>query len=458
MEIPDGSISFGVEKETKTVKPNSYVPYILDNFFTIFPSKTINPTIGYGIGNEPIVVKNLASGYFDNKQPLSKKSIVWKTWKGISVPFIFGEENFPILTEENGQTIIHDDIFASAFYFLSGWQELTDTKRDYAGRFLFAQSIQKELNITDLPVVNIYFDILKTAIEQSYGIRLVSKFEKPMVCISHDIDEWATLWRQKAKKALKSGNIQTFSKTIWSRISGKYISESFLPIFELHKKFDFRTSFYFLPETKKTGTSTNADYDIKDEKIQNFIYHIEHSGNEVGLHGSFLVHQNQSKLSEEAQSLPQKPIGYRSHFLVFEMDKTPNQLEKESIQYDTSLGFPDQIGWRNSCSYPFYLFDHQNLRTSKVLEIPLAIMECTLFFKKYLGLNVDDATQKCLEYLQIGEKHGGIVSFLWHNSAFDGYLNPGWAAVLEKVIQNSIEKGIPILTGKEVLAMMQSNG
>lgn len=458
MEIPNGSISFGVEKEFKMVTSETYFAYVLDNFFSIFNHKIPKSTIGYDNGNEPVIIKNHANNFFESKQIIHKESVVWKEWKGELVPFIFGDPNLPLFTKTENQTIINADMIASSFYFLSGWQEITDKRRDSAGRFLYDYSIQKELDIAHLPVVNIYFDILKTALEERLNINLVSKFEKPVICISHDIDEWAKLWRQKAKKAMKSGDLLSLINTLWNRITKNHLPESFLPLFDLQQKFNFRSSFYILTETKKSGNYNNGDYDIIDKSIVNFINKTQNAGNEIGLHGSFFVHQNKNKLKNELDLLPTKPIGYRSHFLVFEMDETPYQLENAGFRYDTTLGFPNQIGWRNSCSYPFYLFDHQNQRTSEILEIPLVIMDGTLFFEKYLRLDAASALKKCLEFVQIVEKHGGIMNLLWHNNAFIPYLNPGWAIVLENVLIEAKKKGIQMLKGEDVLSRMNADG
>jgi hypothetical protein len=436
---------------------NLYVSYVLENFFAIFHSNDPIPTIGYGESSFKIKVENRASLYFDKNQVLPPQTVVWKNWKGASIPFIFGIPELPIISEKGGQIIINDDIFASAFYFLSGWQEKVNEKRDPAGRFLYEYSIQKDLQISNIPVVNIYFDILRTALEQGLGITLNSKFKEPIAFISHDIDEWAKLWQQKVKKSIRNRHWKTLSETLLHRISGKHLHESFDPLLFLQEKYNFNSSFYFLPDNRKFGDYTQADYETSNPAINNFIQSLQSRGNEIGLHGSFYVHANSEKLELEAKSI-NKPKGYRSHFLKFDIKKMPTSLEKVGIKYDTTLGFPDQIGWRNSCSYPFYLFDHENQCTSSIIEIPLVIMECTLFFEKYLGLDVNQATQKCIELIQMTEKQGGIISFLWHNSAFDPYLYPGWSQVLENVLDYLQQKKISILTGESILQQMASNG
>ena len=88
--------------------------------------------------------------------------------KPIDVDAVFFIDDLPVLSSsmpekkqwyeirENSLFFYHD-VLKSAFFLLSGMQEWHCSETDKFGRFPFAASIQKRLNIVQKPVVNYYF-------------------------------------------------------------------------------------------------------------------------------------------------------------------------------------------------------------------------------------------------------------------------------------------------------------
>ena len=138
-------------------------------------------------------------------------------WKGVfNKPQLFEQQNDKIF--------IHYDIIASAFFFLSGWQEIVFMKNKPSFRFPYNESLQNQLNITNLPVVNYYFDILKEAVESVYNIHLNCEFfSKPILCLTHDIDRTNSGWQEDGLSELKKGHLLSPFKLLAKRILSKDI-------------------------------------------------------------------------------------------------------------------------------------------------------------------------------------------------------------------------------------------
>ena len=110
-----------------------------------------------------------AANYFRSVLEYDTGNVKWFSWEGRDVPILFSENGIdsPIMRfAEPNTVLIEYDVVASAFFFLSCWQEQAITERDQFNRFPYRKSIQKSLDIARRPVVVDYLDILKTAIKQ----------------------------------------------------------------------------------------------------------------------------------------------------------------------------------------------------------------------------------------------------------------------------------------------------
>ena len=100
-----------------------YFDYIVQTFHTVY-GNDFDLKISYGNSVSDILIKNYSNNFFDSVDPIPK-NIVWKEWKGTKIPFLFSTDNsLPIINYKNNTAVINYDIIGSAFYFLSGWQEI----------------------------------------------------------------------------------------------------------------------------------------------------------------------------------------------------------------------------------------------------------------------------------------------------------------------------------------------
>ncbi|RLD51309.1 MAG: hypothetical protein DRI94_06400 [Bacteroidetes bacterium] len=423
------------------------ITYIFSHFEQFYDIRLSDYNISYGKNTNAkiYITQSELVNIFKINQDIDTSKIIFKTWLNKNIPFVLDYNDNDIFTETNNQIKINFDIIGAAFYLLSGWDEFISKKTDNLGRHTYKNSIQSKLKIIDIPVVNYYYDILKTAIEKAYNIKINYRLKKPVLCLTHDIDNCQTAWAEAGMYELKKGHFFKVTKLILKRFFTKDDWFNFDKILEIEKQFGAKSSFYFLPQKGKTNNDfKNADYNIKSKKIQQAMLDIQKSGSEVGIHSAFNTHLSIDNFKKDLQKFKEKPLGGRFHFLMYNNPKTVTVLEKNDIKYDSTLGYSEHIGFRNSTAFPFYIYNLQNDKPSQVLEIPLNIMDATLYYKKYMQLEKSQILEKVNELLNETIKFNGILTLLWHNNFFSDYKYKGWKNIYIDILKSAKQKNFDL--------------
>jgi len=419
------------------INKENILKYVLDIFKSNYPDFD-SCEIDYGTDNKaPVFIKNTSGNYFNERINLDDSKIVWKHFYGQKIPFLFsGTDNEEIMTVTENRTTINFDIISSAFYFLSCWQEFTTDKKDLYGRYRYEDSLQKKFGITQIPVVNYYFEILKQALEQSCHIKLNRKAfpgnARFAVCLTHDIDSINSGWKEDAYWSLKKGGLKSVFHIIRNKINGIDTWFTFDKITQAEKNLNVSSSFYFLAKKGKYRNISNADYNIQSDNIKSAIELVENAGSELAIHGSYRTHDDTESFHKEYSLFKNKILGNRFHFLEFDIEKSPEVLQKNGIKYDTTLGFAESIGFRNSYCHPYYLYDFKNNCRSEVLEIPLIVMDTTL--RKYCRINQHEVLSILDPLIPEIEKFEGVLTLSWHNTSFSEYKYRGWSKIYSDLL------------------------
>lgn len=430
---------------------NKYA-YVLKHFKLLYhlPSEV---RINYGIDGQSDVQIRIGKikSFQMSGEKLKRSSVIWKEWKSVKIPFLFDLKDNEIITVINNQVIINFDVIASSFFLLSGWQEIGCKEKDLYNRFPFNKSIQNELDIIKLPVVNYYFDILKTAIQiackTNLNLRMVDNSDF-VTFVSHDVDNCEDAWLQASFKELQKGNLLTPFKLLAKKISGQDAWFNFNDIIEVEKSMDIKSTFYFISDNKKNYKENRSDYKISDKKFQKVFDQIEDNDFEIGIHGGVGTHNNIQQFKEELRNLGKNVIGNRFHLLKFLMEETPSLLEQSDIRYDSSLGFAEHFGFRNSFCFPFYLYDVKKDRSTSVLEIPLNLMDTT--FRIYMDKTGEEILSEVESLIKEIKKHNGYFSINWHNTNLSDYKYKKWKEMFFSILQLVRENNSSFRTGKEI--------
>ncbi|MFN0047533.1 MAG: DUF7033 domain-containing protein [Cytophagales bacterium] len=416
--------------------------YVIKNFLLVYHCDS-NPDwqINYNCAVENgVLVPDFSGNYFKDRINFDAILVKWIDYKDEKIPLLFAAEsnNLPFLATK-GKVKFEFDIVSAIFFFLAGWQETVMKTKDTLERFTYQDSIQKRLNISSLPVVNYYFLMLKEALELAFKTQFVNKINAQNsfnAIISHDVDIWKNLWQKELKYAIKNTQILKAIQLIISYLDNNYYKKSFQKIEALQLKYNFDSTYFFLPDTEKYEGFDSADYEIEKPAYKFFIRLLAQK-NEIGLHGGFNSSENIDKMQQDKKAIDAVfPVDInRFHFLMFSQKTTLTILKKSSIKIDSTLGFNDLPGFRNSTSFPFYLFDYEQNTASEVIEMPLIIMDATLFYSHYLHCQSKEAAWQMIEpILKHLQKSGGNLVINWHNDAFAGLGREIWVDTFEQIL------------------------
>ena len=301
-----------------------------------------------------------------------------------------------------------------------------------------------------------YLSNQKNVFEPSVSKFLVENGLKPhypdgkqfAVCLTHDID---VVYPEKlypiigSIKALARGNLTEAMKTPFSRVHRKCNPcWNLRKIVELEAKYDAKSSFYFLALNSE---ETDFNYNIKD--IESELGFISDNGWEVGLHGGHESYNSLEDIKEKKSRLEEilgkRVIGYRNHYLRFNVPNTWELLSKAGFKYDTTLGYPDCAGFRNGMCHPFRPFNLNEGRQIDIVEIPLVIMDCTLF-RDYMRLDFKKAWEFTKSLIDTVEQYNGVITILWHNT----YMQGENLKFYDEILNYCSKKNAWITSGEEV--------
>ncbi|GAA4388204.1 DUF7033 domain-containing protein [Hymenobacter koreensis] len=453
--MPASIIAPAVPVAAASISSEVRLAYVLQHFWQAY-EPTSPVTIGVPGQQAQVEVAVADAGFFDQRQPYPPAPI-WHEWQGREVPFFFGPAaGQPLLTLQSGRALVHADLVSAAFYLLSGWQEYFSEERDQHGRFPYAASVQHQYGFVDVPVVNCYFEVLRTAVEHVTGEQLRPRRwlggAKWAAFVTHDVDSLFGSWKAPAKAALQQGRLLETFQIAMRSLAGVDAWNNLEAVQATARKHGAPSTFFMLGSTQKAANGTpNADYRVSAPGMQRRLRNLQASGAELSVHGSIGTATDAAKLRREKQLLPGTVSGNRFHYLSWEPRLTPGLVDAEGFGYDSTLGFPEHFGFRNSYCLPFQPFNFATGRACSFLEIPLNVMDATLHHPSYLQLAPQEILPALEPMLQEIERFGGVCTLLWHNDHFDPantVTGPRQFAALMEYLRS---RNVAFMTGQQIV-------
>lgn len=439
------------------VPTDARLAYVLAHFrqaYTDVPAVAVS----YAGSGAAVEVADRAGTFFSQTQP-QPAAPNWRDWRGQRVPFFFDDEARPLLTLTPGRAEIATDIISAAFYLLSGWQEYFSVERDRHGRFPYAGSVQQRFGFVALPVVNYYFDVLKTAIEHVAGRPLHPRRwagGAPLAAfITHDVDSLHGGWGTAARHRLRRGQLPQLIKLLWSRVRhGRGPWDNLEQVQAETARYGAPSTFFILGDARPAANGVlNADYGAHAPAFLERLNRLAATGAEIASHGSYGTAENAGRLAQELAALGTLvPRGNRFHYLCWGPSRTASVLAQAGVDYDSTLGFAEHFGFRNSYCLPFFPFDFARGRAYDFLEIPLNVMDATLHHTNYLQLGPDDVLPALAPMLAEIEKFGGVATVLWHNQNFDPANAVNGPRQFNEIMSWLRGHGAAFRTGREIWA------
>lgn len=341
-------------------------------------------------------------------------------------------------------TYLDFDIFASAFYFTTRYEEYLPHLRDQYDRFDAKYSFAFKNGFLRKPMVNQYALFLYDLLEKTFPEIKVKRTTYSYLN-SIDIDNaWA--YRQKGfvrTSAATLKDILTFNFKNLSRRLGVIMGnkkdpyDNYSYLFDIQDKYNLKSIYFFLL----------ADYGLNDKnvpvwskKFQSLIKAISDRA-KIGIHPSFGSNKKPEKLAKEIERLSLiskfEVIRSRQHFLILNMPETYRRLIQHEIKEDYTMGFATEVGFRASICTPYPFYDLDREEKTNLILYPFAVMEATLKF--YMNTNQEQACDIIDGLIDEVRAVNGLFISLWHNETVsDEGLWEDWRKVYEHLVQKAV--------------------
>ncbi len=369
--------------------------------------------------------------------------------KPINVPFSqSGAATVLFPNEKLDQRAWAFDLFSAVFYLVSRYEEYEGFEPDAHGRFQPNQSILYKTNSFEFPLVNLWVRNLK---QQLLARWPELEFDAPKFRFISTIDidstfqykEKGFLWSMIGLcKDVFKGNITEVKARVRCIIGAeKDEFDIFDALNTLHKLHQTEVIYFFLL-AKYSKFDKNISWKNKKQaeriKALNTNY-------KIGIHPSYRSNSNPKLLKIEMDRLTRiiglKPTMSRQHFLMHKYPSTYQNLIKNGIKQDFTLGYTSQYGFRAGIASPFFFYDLTLETCTELMLYPFCSMDITPLH--YYALTPEQAIAKNLELLQRVKMVDGTFISLWHNESLSGTSRwlGGWPLVYKALLNHTNEVG-----------------
>jgi hypothetical protein len=383
---------------------------------------------------------------------------------------------------EGGPFAVPFDLVASAFVLLSAWDEHTITRRDQYGRLPYAASVfarNPGLSPADAPV-DAYVKLLRELLER----RLPEIGAPPLpdpdwrggrfaLALTHDIERV----RPRASRHLVDGarrsvrgavngdrpqlraGLGDLRRTLMPSGGDRENPCWPFPALPARERSLGTGSTYFIMASHR-HRSDGADARAYARRRSTLVRLLRGYGREVGILGNERHGRDLAGLLADRATLAtaaEAPVeGIRLCRLRCLYHETLPLLDAAGLVYDSSLAFPEHLGFRCGCSFPFHPYDIAHERPLGLVELPLAVAEATL--QEQTRPSAEAAAAAALGVLERVRLSGGAAAVLWRQERFDDRAGSGYGEVYWRIVHWALEQGGFAGSAAEVVRCWTSRG
>ena len=260
----------------------------------------------------------------------------------------------------------------------------------------------------------------------------------PRIFISHDVDfpfcgkgiPLATLVRQSFGDLIKRKSVSLAwhrSRSWLQTRSGNIendLCNTFDFIMDVAEENGLQSDFYFIP--KHSAGEIDGYYSLDDPEIRQLIRRIKDRGHNLGYHASYNSFLDSNTMIDEFDSLlrvfkelgvDQGSYGGRQHFLRWQNPITWQNWTDAGLEFDSTLGFSEYIGFRSGTCYEHTVFNLIAGEQLPLKERPLTVMDVTLFAGYgQMNLSWEEVVSRSVDLYKTCKMFDGDFSLLWHNN------------------------------------------
>lgn len=370
------------------------------------------------------------------------------------IPVLYGDNGIEMI---DNTTIIHADLIASTFFFISRYEEtIRPETRDVFGRFIGKESIAYKNGFLQRPIVDEYGDLLRDWMRK-YGLFP----EKPVdridsIYLTTDVDKLAHFRNFKSTaKAVAQFPIMPHKafKALRTYFGSIYADPWFtFPLFfnytsELKNSVS-DVSIKSIAFIKSGGNNCYEDQPLQRVESNDFKLFFDlcrKNEVEIGLHPSFqagmqpnLIRQEKSRLEK---AIGQKVYLSRNHYLCNREPHDFNALIKAGLTDDFTMSYADVAGFRLGTCRPVRWIDPENMKLTSLTLHPLTVMDNTLSDVRYMNLKEEEAFDYCKKLIDEIKARNGELVLLWHNISLEknnqSYLSELYPKIIHYLRENA---------------------
>lgn len=353
-----------------------------------------------------------------------------------TIPVIYGK-NDKLTTIAKDYIYLPIDIFGSAFFMLSRYEEAVIPARDAHDRFPAEASLAVSAGFNDRPIVDEYLEILWSAVTSLWPT-LKRKQHHARNLISCDVDlpfdpactSLYRLGKRVVGRAWRDKSLDRFPMTVKNYMAvkrGDYSSDPYRSaidwIMDENEKAGNQLAFYFICE--QTDRKMDNSVGVDDPRMRAVMRSIHARGHEIGIHPGYDTYKNPIKFAQsvsklrhilEEEGIKQEVLGGRQHYLRWETPTTARLWEANGLTYDTTMTYADRAGFRCGTCHEYYMYDLIQRKPLNLLQRPLVVMESSVIDSFGYG---NEAREVIYRYKRICHQFHGDFTLLWHNSYFE---------------------------------------
>ncbi len=339
--------------------------------------------------------------FFENYSLLDKDEVHFVQYRDENIPFLFSQKGI-LLHQAHNRLIVRKDIIASAFFFLSCWEEYVYTiRKDKANSKDAEKNKKKKVEFKNQYLAKEWDFFLTPVVDRYCGI-----FQKSL--------ELALPGYQKLNRWFEDKEFAVAVIHLLSSISPQNLKE-YKQINDLKKIIKYEekkevqtTNFFPIPDSKKRSIMESLieaylkpDYNISRKEYISF--QNDQVETSIGIYTNKRCSSQEIYLASEIFKEHNLLVNGHTFLNLDEhYSKLFNELESTKIKYDMSIFYDNLIGYRAGISFPFYPYNIQENKPYTVLEIPPAIcfgnlnkgLDDPLPLKNYVNYHLQKTDQR----------------------------------------------------------------
>lgn len=363
--------------------------------------------------------------------------------KGIRpiTPQVSSFNGIPVLFPVSDKSSLPFDLFAASFYMTSRYEEYLNPQTDQHHRTMPTHTTAFKYNFLEIPVVDHWAMMLRDIISTMYPeFRFPQRKYRFTPTIDVDV---AFAYRHRGLIRTAGASVKSLIKQNWRDNQRRFRTlmlnqpdpyDTFPLLNNWHEQHHLNPVFFFLVGNYgKYDKNLSASHPVVKHVIQdiNRMY-------AVGIHPSYQSNQARQQLQKEIETL-QKITGKvvtrsRQHFLMLQFPQTYQQLIKQGISEDYTMGYASLPGFRAGTCTPFPFYDLSQEKETNLTIYPFQVMDGTL--NQYLKLSPLEAIERISRLNAEVRKVNGTFISLWHNESLSEMRHwKNWREVYEALIK-----------------------